>query len=145
VLGRRPSALSALAGTPTGRHRRWGGQWQKSADPAEVHALTEVFTQFRLFGTVGAVVRAFQRQGLRVPTRVMGGPAYGEISFQPATYARILSVLTNPCYTDAFVYCKTRRTSAPTTAGRPAKVTIAPRPPEEWVTVRDHHEPFVSW
>jgi DNA invertase Pin-like site-specific DNA recombinase len=147
ALGIPPAGYDAPADTTTSysRRQRWGAQWHQSADPAVVQAITEVFTQFRLLGTVGAVRRALRRQGLRIPCRVMGGPHYGDVVFQLATYARILSVLTNPCYTDAFVYGKTRRTAAPTTAGRPATVTIMARPPEEWVVVRDHHEPHVTW
>jgi DNA invertase Pin-like site-specific DNA recombinase len=97
ALGIPPAGYDAPADTttPYSRRRRWGAQWHKSADPAVVQAITEVFAQFRLLGTLGALVRALGKQGLQVLCRVMGGPHYGDIEFQPVTYPRILSVLTN--------------------------------------------------
>jgi hypothetical protein len=53
--------------------------------------------------------------------------------------------VTNPCYTDAFVFLKTRQGQSRSLP--PGSIVRAPvaRPPEDWLVVRGHHEPYISW
>jgi recombinase/recombinase-like zinc beta ribbon protein len=131
---------------PAMRGRHWGGNWSKSTAPAVAQAVKQVFTLFQALGTPGAVARELHRQGLAIPKRVMRGAQYGDVVLCSPTVARVRAILRNPNFTDAFVYAKTHQHdigrlrqdgTGPLKAGR--------RPPEEWLVVRDHHEPYISW
>lgn len=147
ALGMPPIGYDApIAETAFARRRRsWGPQWVKSADPLVVQAVEEIFTQFRLTGTVGAVVRALRRTGQRIPCRRMDGLQYGTVEFHLPTSARVRQILRNPCYTDAFVFLRARLTTKSAVPGIPAHAVPMRRPPEEWEIVREHHEPYLSW
>lgn len=125
--------------------RRWGAHWQKSADPLVVAAVDAIFAHFRQAGTVEAVVRALRREGGRIPCRRRGGAQDGTIEFHLPTYQRVRQILRNPCYTDAFVFLRQRRTAVSTLSGLPGASVPVTRPPEEWVIIREHHAPYIRW
>jgi hypothetical protein len=128
------------------RGRVWGGHWSKSTDPAVVSAMDQIFTLFQSLGTPGAVVRELIRQGLAIPKRVMWGPQYGAVVFRPPTLSRVRAILRNPNFTDAFVFSKTHHhDSGRLRQDGTGPLKVGRRPREEWLIVRDHHEPYISW
>jgi DNA invertase Pin-like site-specific DNA recombinase len=134
------------AALPAMRGRVWGGHWSKSTDPAVVSAIDQIFTLFQSLGTPGAVVRELIRQGLAIPKRVMQGLQYGAVVFSPPTSSRVRAILRNPNFTAAFVYAKTHRhDSGHLRQDGTGPLKVGRRPREEWLIVRDHHEPYISW
>src|SRR6516162_9809337 len=64
----------------------------------EVHArLLHLFAKFRELRSAKAVMRHFQEANFLVPVRPLDGPSPHDVVWRPASNARILQVLKNPC------------------------------------------------
>ncbi|MEU4234854.1 recombinase family protein [Nonomuraea sp. NPDC026600] len=73
-------------------------------DLAVQQAIRTVFTLFDAVGSATAVVKAFHRDGLRLPRRLCSGPDKGTVVWVAAAHSRVLQMLHNPRYAGAFVY-----------------------------------------
>jgi hypothetical protein len=68
------------------------------------------------------------------------------ITGSPATYPAVHDVLTNPAYTGAFVFGRTRSEKRvnPITGAVRSRVQLLPR--EQWeVLIPDHHPGYIGW
>ena len=114
-------------------------------DPdAEVAAaITDVFTTFAATGSAYQVVGAFT--GRRFPLRAYGGAWAGQLRWGRLTHARVLGILTNPCYAGTYVYG--RYTSTPVVHPDGAVHTRIRRlPMADWqVVIHDHHPGYLTW
>jgi len=109
-------------------------------DSAVQQALAHLFQTFARTGSARAVVYAFNREGLRFPTRPRSGPHKGELVWTELSHWRVLRTLHNPRYAGAFVYGRKRtgKTAAGTTS-----YTIQPR--DQWTLIPDHHPGYISF
>jgi len=116
------------------------GQVTLDPDTGVQRALAHLFATFERTGSARAVVYAFNREGLRFPTRPRSGPRKGELVWSELSHWRVLRTLHNPRYAGAFVYGRkrTRKTAAGTIS-----YTIQPR--EQWTLIRDAHPGYISY
>jgi DNA invertase Pin-like site-specific DNA recombinase len=112
----------------------------------EVQArLRLIFQQFRVLQSARAVMRCLQTEKLSIPMRPLHGPAPHPIVWQPATSARILSVLKNPGYAGAYVYGQHHTEATRRRPGSPYSGSVR-TPIEEWpVCLLDSHPGYLSW
>src|SRR4030095_14252000 len=98
----------AISSPPAGYLAR-GGTWIKDPDVKMRDIIQLVFTRFLEVGTTGALVRAFRKQGLHLPSRFRDG----ERQWRPATRQRLHRILRNPAYMGAYICGKTSDTESP--------------------------------
>ncbi|HEX2806144.1 MAG TPA: recombinase family protein [Kineosporiaceae bacterium] len=114
-------------------------------DPdAEVAAaIADVFTAFAATGSAYQVVGAFT--GRRFPLRAYGGAWAGQLRWGRLTHARVLGILTNPCYAGTYVFG--RYASAPVVHPDGGVHTRIRRlPMDDWkVVIHDHHPGYLTW
>lgn len=105
-------------------------------------ALHTFFRTFERAGSAFATVRSFNRQELRFPRRLRGGPNKGQLVWGPLTHTRALQVLHNPRYAGAFAFGRTRSSAgAHPRAGSPRKL-----PQDQWHTLLiDCHAGYICW
>jgi predicted DNA-binding transcriptional regulator AlpA len=114
-------------------------------DPDEevAAAVAGVFAAFTATGSAYPVVAAFA--GRRFPLRAFGGVWAGQLRWGRLTHARVLGILTNPCYAGAYVFgryaCgRSVRPDGSIHSG----ITLLPM--SKWpVLIRDHHAGYLSW
>jgi DNA invertase Pin-like site-specific DNA recombinase len=102
-----------------------------------------IFDTFREVGSASAVVRRFQREGLRFPRRIRSGAAKGEVLWGELDHSRTIEILHNPRYAGAFVFGRFRtvRTAAGNGSARVLKVAR-----ENWpVLIKDVHPGYIGW
>jgi hypothetical protein len=130
----RPRCRSAWSTAPS------AGQVALDPDTGVQQALGHLFATFERTGSARAVVYAFNREGLRFPTRPRSGPNKGQLVWTELSHWRVLRTLHNPRHAGAFVYGRkrTRKTPAGTTS-----YTIQPR--EQWTIIRDAHPGYISY
>lgn len=100
-----------------------------------------VFETFRQTHSACAVVRRFEREGLRFPRRLRRGIGKGDVLWGKLNHSRVLDLLHNPRYAGAFVYGRHR--AVPTAAGTKRVLKVAR---ENWqVFIRDAHPGYIGW
>jgi len=62
------------------------------------------FSAFSRLGSAGAVVREFNRKGIKFPRRIFSGPNKGAVIFSSLTLSRAMQILKNPRYAGAYVF-----------------------------------------
>ena len=86
------------------------------------------------------MVKAFSKEGLKIPHRIRKGAHKGEIIEMPLIHSRALGILHNPRYAGAFVY-ERRRTNHIVGAPKLQKL-----PQEDWHTlILNAHTGYLSW
>jgi DNA invertase Pin-like site-specific DNA recombinase len=125
----------------------YGEQAGIIADPdEEVRGAVElVFRLFREAGSAYAVVQRFFENGLRFPKRAYGGAWDGQILWGRLTHGRVLSILKNPCYAGMYVFGRYQYRQQITAAGEVHKRTQAVPRPDWRVSLKEHHEGYISW
>lgn len=126
-----------------------GYQWDEAThrlrlDPDEqvqrmVHL---VFERFRMEGSAFAVMRYFERNGLKMPVR---DQSMHQVRWGPARHGTMLQMLHNPAYAGAYVFGR-REEHLALVDGQLKRRRIIRMPQEEWkVCLRDHHPAYISW
>jgi len=104
--------------------------------------LTTFFSTFVHAGSAIAVVKYFQKNGLKFPRRIKSGPSKGDLVWTNLVHHRVLQILHNPRYAGAFSYGRRRRRHM--TNGKFSYKSNLPR--AEWVVLlKDAHEGYISW
>jgi DNA invertase Pin-like site-specific DNA recombinase len=104
-------------------------------------SLRLLFETFRRTGSASATVKAFSKQGLLFPRRVLGGPQRGDLVWGALGHCQVLRILHNPRYAGAFVFG--RHHSRKTVDGHSR---IVPVPREEWDTlILGAHAGYLCW
>ena len=114
-------------------------------DPdAEVAAaIADVFTAFAAAGSAYQVVGAFT--GRRFPLRAYGGAWAGQLRWGRLTHARVLGILTNPCYAGTYVFGRYASTPVVHPDGS-VHTRIRRLPMDDWqVVIHDHHPGYLTW
>jgi len=112
------------------------GKWIKDPDVGVQETVRRLFDLYRQAGSVGNVVRYMRDHNLLLPRR-----RGAEVSWLPPSRSQVDAVLTNPAYIGDYVFRRTTRTASAKARSSNRKVL---RPQEDWITVPDHHEPYVS-
>ena len=110
-------------------------------DRAVQDAIRHLFQTFARTGSARAVVYAFNRDGLRFPSRIRKGARNGELAWNELSHWRVLRTLHNPRYAGAFVYGRRRTRKAPN-----GTTTSRELPREQWTAlIHDAHPGYLSW
>lgn len=108
-------------------------------------AVRLAFRLFRETGTAYGVVRHFLRHNLGFPRRSYGGAWKGKIIWGKLRHSRVLSLLSNPSYTGAYVFGRYRGTKSISTEGQ-IQSKVQRQPIDSWqVLIQDHHPGYISW
>jgi DNA invertase Pin-like site-specific DNA recombinase len=105
-------------------------------------AIGDLFEAFAQAGSAYGVVGVFK--GRRFPKRAHGS-AWSELRWGALTLARVVRILSNPCYAGAYVSgrYRSRRVVAPDGAITTKLVEL---PRSEWaVLIHDHHPGYIDW
>lgn len=106
-------------------------------------AVADVFASFEATGSGYGVVARFRER--RFPRRAYGGAWSGDLRWGRLTHSRVLSLLSNPAFTGAYVFgrFRSRRGVDPDGTIRTRIVEVARA---EWpVLIRDHHPAYIAW
>ena len=119
------------------------GDWIIDPDQEVQAAISDLLKAFRQAGSAYGVVGIFR--GRRFPSRAHSGGWAGELRWGPLTYARVLDVLSNPCYAGAYVFGRYRSRRVV----RPDGTIVTKRERlqrSDWtVVIQDHHPGYISW
>jgi DNA invertase Pin-like site-specific DNA recombinase len=128
----------AVSAPPAGYVRQPDGSWQKDPDPTVQAAIAAVFRTFREQRSCQRTVRTLKAHGVRLPRRRRTGLRWVEPQIET-----IYWILAHPAYKGEYHY---RRQTGDPRAGRDGRGRIRLRPalPDQVITTRDHHEPYVS-
>jgi DNA invertase Pin-like site-specific DNA recombinase len=103
---------------------------------SRLHLIFDTFLQVR---SASQVLRAFNRDNLKVPRR----NRFGDIVWRKPTVSAILSILKHPAYAGAFTYGRTRTIR---TGPGPHQARQQLLSQEEWkICVKDKYPAYISW
>ncbi|MBK6973268.1 MAG: recombinase family protein [Sterolibacteriaceae bacterium] len=104
-------------------------------------ALQFVFDTYRQSGSACAVVRRFEREGVRFPRRLQRGLGKGDVLWGSIDHRRVVEILHNPRYAGAFVYGRVH--TARDENLRPHLLQV---PREQWHTlICNAHPGYIDW
>lgn len=108
-------------------------------------AVRFIFETFRETGSAYAVMSRFAQKSFRFPKRSYGGAWAGRAIWGRLTHARVLDLLKNPTYAGTYAFGRYHYAKKVSPDGEVRGRTI--RVPEEsWkVTIKDHHEGYITW
>ena len=99
-------------------------------------AVRRVFRLYRQLGSIGKVTKYHYHHSLLFPRRVDGA-----IRWDPISPMQVAHLLTNPNYTDAYVYYRQKVSEADESRPR----TVQRLPQSGWLVVHKHHDAYVTW
>jgi excisionase family DNA binding protein len=106
-------------------------------------AVADVFASFEATGSAYGVVASFRER--RFPRRAYGGVWSGDVRWGRLTHSRVLSLLSNPAYTGAYVFGRFRSRRGVDPDGT-IRTRIAEVAREEWpVVIQGHHPAYITW
>jgi DNA invertase Pin-like site-specific DNA recombinase/transposase len=126
---------------PVGYDHDASGRIVVTPDEAVQATIRLVFAKFAELGSARQVAAHLRDAGVPLPHRRCG---QAEVSWQPATFAPIHRILTNPTYAGIYAYGRSKVERRVDHGGR---VTARQRPRAlgEWeVCIPDHHEGFIT-
>ena len=128
---------------PVGYVYNEDGSTVMDADEEIRAAVADVFSSFGATGSAYGVVARFRER--RFPRRAYGGAWSGELRWGRLTHSRVLSLLSNPAYTGAYVFGRFRSRRIVDPDGT-IRTRIAEVPREEWpVVIHGHHPAYITW
>ena len=102
-----------------------------------------VFEQFERLGSAAAVLRYFRAHEVRMPRLVTDGEDLGTLVWQPASYATLSLMLTNPAYAAAFAFGRRHQAAGRIPGERTPRTRL---PVEEWpVLVQEVYPAYIPW
>jgi DNA invertase Pin-like site-specific DNA recombinase len=111
-------------------------------DQAVRRAIEVVFDLFDQAGSATGVVKAMNRDGLRLPRHIRTGPDKGKVVWGAPAHSRILQILHNPRYAGAFFYGRYQHRVTPGSG----KCGPRLRPRDQWVALfPDAHPGYISF
>jgi DNA invertase Pin-like site-specific DNA recombinase len=126
----------AVSRPPIGYTKSTHGRWIKDPDTRVQDVIRLVFELSTKTGSLQAVAKSMRGRNVLFPVRKRGA-----LTWEPASRARIYSILTNPQYTGRYVY--QRNKIIPGFDGEPRRVE--PRSESDWIVFENHHEPYVTY
>jgi excisionase family DNA binding protein len=114
----------------------------KARDEQVVHMLDLIFAKVFEVGSVAGLLKRLQEEQLLLPRK---GSTDHAVRWVRPYYKALYDTLTNPIYTGAYVYGRTRIVKALDAQGN-ARSRQKKQALESWdVLIRDHHPAYVSW
>jgi len=111
-------------------------------DEAVRAAVGEVFARFESLGSARQVVVSMRGDGIRLPRRSGGSR---RVRWEHATYPAVHDVLTNPAYSGAFVFGRTKTVRSVGEDGY-LRTRVVDVPVEEWeICIPGHHAGYISF
>jgi excisionase family DNA binding protein len=134
-----------ILGLPVGYVTTRDGRVEKHPDQRVQQALSLVFEQFAIAGSVRQALLWFRQERVTLPS-LAREPGWGErVTWRLPVYNTILKILTNPCYAGAYAFGRTYTRTA-VIDGRPHKTRGHRQAREHWIALlRDHHESYIPW
>ena len=124
---------------PAGFVRDAGGTVDKPPNTEVQNRLRLIFETFLRVRSASQVLRAFNRDNLKVPRR----DRFGDIVWRKPTVSAIVSILKHPAYAGAFTYGRTRtiRTGPGPHQARQQRLSQA-----EWkICLQEKYPAYISW
>lgn len=113
----------------------------KDPDKQVQNVIKLLFKTYRKAGTAHSAAVYFRKHDIKFPKRLQAGPDKDKLVWGRLTFARVYSILHNPCYAGAYTFGRshvTRRTDGS------EKFTW--RPQEEWWSfIKDAHPGYITW
>ncbi|MGD0084885.1 MAG: recombinase family protein [Acidimicrobiales bacterium] len=114
----------------------------QNPDEAVRSAIAEVFARFATLGSARQVVVSMRADGIRLPRRTGGSR---QIRWEMATYPAVHDLLTNPAYSGAFVFGRTKTRRSVSEDGQVLTRTVD-IPVDDWeICIPDHHRGYITW
>ena len=111
------------------------------SDKQVQQALRTFFQVYQREASALAIVKYFDKNGLKFPRRLRGGTNKGQLAWGSLCHTRAVQVLRNPRYAGAFVFGRTRVCKWAT--GRDGH---RPLPQDQWHTlIPDANPGYISW
>jgi hypothetical protein len=118
------------------------GEIRLAVDEQVRGAIRRVYELWDRLGSARQVVSELMREGQRLPRRTI---SERRIRSEPADYGAVHGMLTNPAYSGAYVFGRSRRVKTVDVDGR-VKVSVFKLGIEEWrVLIIEHHPGYVTW
>lgn len=132
---------------PTGLVYDATGQVTLDPDEQVQQAVQLVFDLFDELGSALAVVQHFATHQLLFPTRHWGGARDGELVWDPLAHGRVLAILHNPAYANAYVYGRTQtRTQMPPGEAPRIKGRTRQTKRDDWpIVLHNAHPGYITW
>jgi len=147
LAGRNAKARRGELGKPLpmGYLRRPSGEVAFDPDEQAQSVIRMVFALFERIRTVSGVLRYLVQNDIKMPVRVAGGPAKGELEWRRPSRPSLGDLFSNPIYAGVYVYGVRpidRRRQKP---GRPGSGRRSPRPEDAEVFLRDRLPAYIAW
>jgi excisionase family DNA binding protein len=118
------------------------GRIVRARDEQIVHMISLVFAKFFEIGSVSGVLKYLLEEGLRLPRKACFERT---VRWVRPFYRAVYKILTNPLYTGAYVFGRSRVVKVLDVSGH-ARSRQKDLPIGEWgVVIRDHHPAYISW
>ena len=130
---------------PMGYVRRPSGEIALDPDEQAQATVRLVFDLYERHRTIGKVLRHLATHGVRLPVRVPGGPAKGELEWHRASRPSLYGMLVNPIYAGAYVYGLRPTDRRRQRSGHPSTGRKAPDLDHARVVLRDHVPAYIGW
>ena len=132
---------------PTGLCYDPAGQLVLDPDQQVQQAVRLIFDLFDQSSSALVVVKHFATHHLLFPTRGWGGLHNGELTWQPLSNGRVLTILHNPAYAGVYVYGRTQTRTrllpgeTPRIKGRTRQIK-----PVDWpIVLQAAHPGYITW
>jgi DNA invertase Pin-like site-specific DNA recombinase len=130
---------------PMGYLRRPSGEVAFDPDEQAQNVIRLAFDLFQRLRTVSGVLRYLVEHDIRMPVRVRGGPAKGELEWRRPSRPSLGDLFSNPIYAGVYAYGVRpvdRRRRKP---GRPGTGRRPPRPEDAEVFLPDRMPAYITW
>lgn len=128
---------------PTGLVYGPNGRVELDPDRQIQESFRHLFETFRRTGSALAVVKTFNREGLKFPRRVPGTKGDEELVWGKLTYYRTIWVVGSPRYAGAYGFGRTRSRKLPSGKSQRTKKKL---PPDQWYAcIPNAHPGYISW
>jgi DNA invertase Pin-like site-specific DNA recombinase len=120
------------------------GKMEKEPDLRVQQTIALIFSKMTELGSVRQVMLWFRGEGLTLPRKNQDQPG-GGIIWAPAVYSVLLSMFSNPIYSGAYAFGRTK-SQTKIIEGRVRKTAGHKKPRAEWtVLIPNHHPGYISW
>lgn len=145
--GRRAKARRGELGksVPMGYVRRPSGEVTFDPDEQAQATIRLLFDLFERFKTAGKVMRYMIDHDIRLPVRVHGGPAKGDLEWHRVNRVSLNNLFCNPTYAGAYVYGMRAVDKRRQKPGRPGTGRASNSVDEAEVFLPDRLPAYITW